>query len=89
MMEAMACELPVVASSVGGAVDVIEADDNGFLFKSGDHLELAQKLVSILKERDRLPETGARARKTAMTYADLDAVANRLSELYHELAHHR
>jgi glycosyltransferase involved in cell wall biosynthesis len=85
MVEAMACGLPVVASNVGGALDLVEEDGNGLLFESEDQRDLAQKLGSILELRNRWPDMGARARQTATTYADLDSVVPRLIEPYLEL----
>ena len=86
MVEAMACGLPVVASNVGGALDVVEEGGNGVLFESEDHHELARKLRSTLQMRDRWPEMGARARQTVASYAALDVAADRMDDLYRRFA---
>lgn len=51
--EAMASGLVVIASDkVGGAIDLIKEDENGFIFKSGDK----DALVSILRKLDETPK---------------------------------
>lgn len=47
--EAMACGLPVIASNkVGGAVDLIKPEENGFIFQSGDVDSLYNQLVNYI-----------------------------------------
>jgi glycosyltransferase involved in cell wall biosynthesis len=49
VQEALACGLPVVASSrVGAAFDLIEPGGNGFLYQAGDDAELAGRLAGAL-----------------------------------------
>jgi glycosyltransferase involved in cell wall biosynthesis len=84
MVEAMACGLPVVASNVGGALDLVQADGNGLLFESEDQRDLAQKLGLMLNMADRWPDMGTQARQMVTTYADLDSVVLRLTEPYLE-----
>ena len=83
--EAMACGLPVIASRVGGAPDVVEEGRNGVLFNSEDHDELTRKLTAMHELKYKWPEMGAHARATITEYADLDAVVKRLNALYVEL----
>jgi glycosyltransferase involved in cell wall biosynthesis len=49
VQEALACGLPVVASSrVGAAYDLVEPGGNGFLYEAGDETELAGRLAEAL-----------------------------------------
>ncbi|HYO15541.1 MAG TPA: glycosyltransferase [Thermoanaerobaculia bacterium] len=49
VQEALACGLPVVASSrVGAAFDLIETGSNGFTYPAGDEAELAARIGSAL-----------------------------------------
>ena len=59
--EAMACGRAVVASSrVGGAIDLIETNVNGWIFQSGDAEELRQVLQHCVKRgRNELTSMGA------------------------------
>lgn len=86
MNEAMACGLPVIASNVGGAPDVVEQGKNGVLFQSEDGLGLTESLTTMLKIKETWPEMGARGRDIVKGYAEFDAVVERLNELYLELS---
>jgi N-acetyl-alpha-D-glucosaminyl L-malate synthase BshA len=49
-LEAMACELPVVASRVGGLPEVIDHGVTGFLFPPDDTASMAQAAVALLDD---------------------------------------
>jgi D-inositol-3-phosphate glycosyltransferase len=48
-LEAQACGVPVVASSVGGLPYVVAEGESGFLVPPGDHAALADRLVRLLE----------------------------------------
>ena len=86
LLEAMACGLPAVASSAGGAPDLIEEGINGKLFQSGNHRQLAEKLNEIVSIRNRWAEMGAQARQTVMMSTSQDIVVGQVQDLYHQLS---
>lgn len=47
-LEAMACRCPVVSTSVGGPIDIIDNGRNGFLVPIGDAEALGDRLVEVL-----------------------------------------
>jgi glycosyltransferase EpsD len=47
VMEAMACGLPVIASDIKGHRELITHGENGLLFESGNHEELADRIIEI------------------------------------------
>ena len=49
-LEAMACEVPVVASNVGGLPEVIDHGRNGFLHPPGDLDGMARSAVALLTD---------------------------------------
>jgi L-malate glycosyltransferase len=64
-LEAMACEVPVIASNVGGLPEVIEDGVDGFLVEPGDVKTAARHAIDILSRSDRGREMGQRARLNA------------------------
>jgi glycosyltransferase involved in cell wall biosynthesis len=51
-LEAMACRCPVVSTSVGGSVDIIESGRNGYIVPVGDAVALADRVVDVLSLDD-------------------------------------
>ena len=53
-LEAMAQGKPVLASDVGGHKELISDNETGFLFKAGDSVELAERLLELLADKNQL-----------------------------------
>ena len=51
-LEAMASGLPIVASRVGGIPDIVEDGINGFLVSPRSPAEIANKVVTLLKDEE-------------------------------------
>jgi N-acetyl-alpha-D-glucosaminyl L-malate synthase BshA len=64
-LEAMACEVPVVASKVGGLPEVVADGVEGFLVEPSDVSTMAERSISILSEDSHRQEMGKRARDKA------------------------
>jgi L-malate glycosyltransferase len=61
-LEGMACEVPAVATGVGGVPEVIEHGRTGFLAPVGDVETMARCAIDILSDEKRLREMGMLAR---------------------------
>lgn len=64
LLEAMACALPVVATAVSGALDVIEDEHNGLLVPPQKPGEMAQAILRLLNNPDLGNQLGLTAHKT-------------------------
>ncbi len=67
VVEAMAAGLPVVASRVGGVMDVIEEGRTGHTFAPGDVAGLVEGVRQIARDRDCIQQMGRAARAFAET----------------------
>ena len=85
--EAMACELPVAASDVGGLPEIV-GPDNGVLFPPGDPLALADAVVDLLGDPS-LAEKGAQARRNVVERWSNDRLVDRHVEIYQRLISER
>jgi L-malate glycosyltransferase len=74
-LEAMACEVPVVASKVGGIPEVVEHGVDGYLVPPRDVAAAAHYAIEILSRADRGREMGLRARSSAeRKYSSRDVI---------------
>jgi N-acetyl-alpha-D-glucosaminyl L-malate synthase BshA len=64
-LEAMACEVPVVATNVGGLPEVVQHGVDGYLVAPGDVKEAGRYALEILSRADHGREMGQRARVNA------------------------
>ncbi len=83
-LEAMACEVPVVSSNVGGIPEVNIEGKTGYLCDVGDVEGMAQRAISILENE----ETHQKFRKAAFEHAktfDIDNILPVYEEYYEEI----
>lgn len=85
MLEAMSCGLPVLATAVGGAPDVIEHRGNGWLIRAEDIDSLRQGLDVLLGDDALRFSLGSQARQRILAGFSLDSVARHLAGLYQQL----
>jgi N-acetyl-alpha-D-glucosaminyl L-malate synthase BshA len=67
-LEAMACRVPTIATTVGGVPELIEDGINGRLFPVGDVDGMAAAAVELLSDEARLEQMRDAARKTAQKH---------------------
>jgi N-acetyl-alpha-D-glucosaminyl L-malate synthase BshA len=81
-LEAMACEVPVIASRVGGVPEVVTDGETGYLSDVGDVEKMSDDAVRLLEDEEGRREMGARARESAITRYNTDLVIPQYIEFY-------
>ncbi|MGC8605656.1 MAG: glycosyltransferase [Desulfomonilaceae bacterium] len=81
IIEAMACGLPVVATSVGGVPEIIEHGVNGLLVQPRSPKSLAQSMASLLLDDETRNLMGARARELTIERFSLEHIVKMTEEI--------
>ena len=81
-LEAMACEVPVIASRVGGIPEVITDGETGFLSEVGDVEKMAEDAGRLLSDPMLRRGMGKRARESAVARYRTDIVIPKYIEFY-------
>jgi N-acetyl-alpha-D-glucosaminyl L-malate synthase BshA len=84
-LEAMACEVPVIASRVGGLPEVVTDGETGFLSAVGDVDKMANDAARLLSDETFRSEMGRRARDSAITRYRTDVVIPQYIEFYEKV----
>ena len=85
LMEALASGLPCLVSDIPGNREWIEDGANGWLFRDGDVDDLAEKIMSVINNRQSCEKIGQAARKTAEKKADWMKNFGKLLEAYNHV----
>jgi len=81
MMEAMACEVPVVSTAISGIPELVEDGLTGCLAPEKDADALAQVLEELLEDAERIQRFGKAARVRVLRDFSISQNAAKLREL--------
>jgi len=82
LMEAMACEVPVIATRLSGVPELVEDAVTGLLVPQADADEMAGAMKAIYDDRELARKLGRNARQKVMREFDLAANAGVLADLF-------
>lgn len=81
-LEAMSCEVPVIATTAGGLPEVVMNGETGFLRPVGDVDGMAAAAVDLLSDEPKRLAFAAAGRKLAVDRFAQDVIVGRYRELY-------
>lgn len=82
VIEGMAAARPVVATRVGGVPELVREGETGYLCDAGDDATIAERLLGLLRDRDKAQRMGARGRAIAQERFSAAKVARAYQALY-------
>jgi glycosyltransferase involved in cell wall biosynthesis len=82
LLEAMARGLPVVATRVGGNVEVVAEGETGLLVPCGDPAALALAMLECSSDPERAARMGRAARQRVEEYFDIRRMVSAYEDLY-------
>ena len=85
LLEAMVLGKAVVATRVGGIVDVVDDGETGLLVEPKNHKELAQAIIKLLSDSNLRRKMGGSARKRIDERFNAQTMVNDIQNLYHSL----
>ncbi|HEY7213157.1 MAG TPA: glycosyltransferase, partial [Thermoanaerobaculia bacterium] len=81
-LEAMSCEVPVIASDAGGLPEVVVHGETGFLCPVGDVDAMAAAALRLLTDEDLRRRFGAASRRRAVEEFSQETVVRRYRSIY-------
>ncbi|HKK79789.1 MAG TPA: N-acetyl-alpha-D-glucosaminyl L-malate synthase BshA [Phaeodactylibacter sp.] len=83
-LEAMACQVPVISSNVGGLPEVNIHGKTGYLSEVGDVEDMAANAISVLKDEEKLKQFRKNALEQARRF-DIDKILPQYEQYYEEI----
>jgi len=84
VMEAQGCGIPVVASRVGGLIDLIEDGKTGYLVAASDPAALASRVIEALRNPDRSKIMAVEARSNIEQFFSVQTMLKQTLQIYEQ-----
>lgn len=85
ILEALSCQVPVVASDVGSVSESVINQWSGFTFPSGDEASLVDRMTLLLTDRDLNLELGQNGREHVKQNGSLQNMVEMYQDLIHRI----
>ncbi len=85
LLEYMRAGLPVIATRVGGNSEVVQEGVTGYLIAAGDHRQLAERIVELLRNPQEAAVMGAAGRRLVEDKFSLSAMVRNHEDYYRKL----
>jgi len=87
-LEAQACELPVVATRIGGIPEVVSDGETGYLSEIGDVEKMAADTIKLLRDDDMRRSFGKRGRELAVERYSTEKIIPQYIAFYESVLNH-
>lgn len=84
-LEAMACGLPVISSSVGGLPELVRHNETGYISEIGDIRRMAKYTVELLNNEKKYKLFAQRARERAVNHFDKSLIVPAYENYYKKI----
>ena len=84
VLEAMAMGKPIVATNVGGIIEILKDGETGLLIQPKDPSILADKIIYLIKNKNEARRLGLNAKEESKIHGNV-AHVQKLGQKYHEL----
>lgn len=84
-LEAMACEVPVIASITGGIPEVVEHGVTGYLSPIGDIKDMVKNAITLLTDEEKYKAFAIEGRNRAVEVFNESFIVDKYIELYERL----
>jgi len=84
LVEALACEVPVIGSDSGEIPNIIRTTGGGLVFREGDVADLTLKLRQMLDDWDTAQDLARKGRREVLARYTYEAIADQYLEAYEE-----
>ena len=85
LLEKMSMSLPVIVSDIPELTSIISDEKNGFIFKSGDSSDLAEKIRKLYKNPALALNVGKKARASVVSHYNFSDSLKKLEAVYSKL----
>ena len=85
VVEASSCEIPVIASDVGGLPEVIVDGETGFLIPPRNEAAIAEKIIKLIEQPGLRKNIGSNGRKFVLDNYDWNLCAKKMEEVYESI----
>lgn len=89
LLEAMACEVPVIGTNAGGIPEVIVDGETGFICEIGDIEGISQKAIEILTNHELHKKMADQSLERANTYFSQETILSKYEDLYYSIIEQR
>ncbi|WP_404453141.1 N-acetyl-alpha-D-glucosaminyl L-malate synthase BshA [Oceanobacillus kapialis] len=85
LLEAMACEVPCIATNIGGIPEVVNDEETGYIVELGDTERAADLAITLLQDTEKLEQFSKNALRRAKGYFNSESIVQQYVQLYYKV----